>query len=321
MARRVAVVVLAVVLDAVLSSAQVPDHLQCYKVRDPLLLSGTVDLDSPQFGAAPGCKIARGTPPLFCVPATKIVVAVRDRATGQPITPLPVAGPDPGDRLCYKIKCEAPSPPDTEVTDQFGTRTVTGLRAKLLCTPAVKGGPPTTTTSTTTTTTSSTTTTTQRFVDNGDGTVTDNQTGLQWEKKDNTCPGIHCVNDTYQWSSTGTAPDGGAFTAFLGTLNNGTSPDGTATSACFAGHCDWRLPAIEELAGIVDPTQGSCGGGSGPCIDQTVFGPTVDSLYWSATTFASDPFDAWSVVFGGSDGVAFVGKGSDRYVRGVRSGL
>src|SRR5262249_31397738 len=28
-----------------------------------------------------------------------------------------------------------------------------------------------------------------RFVDNGDGTVTDNQTGLQWEKKGNICVG------------------------------------------------------------------------------------------------------------------------------------
>src|SRR5215475_3546940 len=144
MARRMAVVVLAVVLDTVLSYGQVPDHLKCYKVHDPLLLSGTVDLDSPQFGAEPGCKIARGVPPLFCVPATKTVVAVRDRATGQPITPLPIRGPNPGDRLCYKLKCDAPAPPDIEVTDQFGTRTLSGLRAKMLCTPAVIAGPPTT---------------------------------------------------------------------------------------------------------------------------------------------------------------------------------
>src|SRR5262245_57624763 len=186
---RVLLVVVALAL-APPAVAQVPDHLKCYKVRDPLLVSGTVDLDSPQFGVDPGCKIVRGIPPLFCVPARKTVVEARDRATGQPITPLPIAGPDPGDRLCYKIKCEVPAPPDTQVTDQFGTRTVSGFRAKLLCTPAVKGGPPMTTT-----TTSSTTTTTLRFVDNGDGTVTDNQTGLQWEKKSNTCffpAGIHC---------------------------------------------------------------------------------------------------------------------------------
>src|SRR5262249_61302300 len=82
------------------------------------------------------------------------------RATGQPITPLPIAGPDPGDRLCYKLKCEAPAPPDIEVTDQFGTRTVSGLRAKLLCTPAVKVTTTTTTTTTTSTTTTSSTSST-----------------------------------------------------------------------------------------------------------------------------------------------------------------
>src|SRR5262245_25830760 len=85
------------------AAAQDPDHLKCYKVRDPLLLSGTVDLSSPQLGDEPGCKIGRATPALFCVPATKTVVEVKDRATGQPIAPLPVTGPDPGDRLCYKI--------------------------------------------------------------------------------------------------------------------------------------------------------------------------------------------------------------------------
>ena len=52
--------------------------------------------------------------------------------------------------------------------------------------------------------------------------------------------------------------DGTAFTAFLGTLNNGTSSDGTATSGCFAGHCDWRLPAIEELEGIVHLAAPGC---------------------------------------------------------------
>ena len=93
----------------------------------------------------------------------------------------------------------------------------------------------------------------------------------------------------------GTTPNGTVFTSFLGTLNNGTSIDGTATSGCFAGHCDWRLPAIGELAGIVDLTQGRGASGSGPCIDQAVFGPTVAGFYWSATTFAAVPAGAWVV--------------------------
>ena len=76
------------------------------------------------------------------------------------------------------------------------------------------------------------------------------------------------------------------------------SGDGSTTSGCFAGHCDWRLPAIGELAGIVDPTQGNCGGGSGPCIDQSVFGPTVASYYSPASTDAGNPSYAWVVGFG-----------------------
>src|SRR5439155_128123 len=88
----------------------------------------------------------------------------------------------------------------------------------------------TTTSSTTTTTTTSTTTTTLRFVDNMDGTVTDNETGLQWEQKDGAGGGAnfadpHDVDNTYTWSSSGTAADGTAFTDFLSRLNACTSSD------------------------------------------------------------------------------------------------
>jgi hypothetical protein len=44
------------------------------------------------------------------------------KKTGLPITPLAVSGPDPGDRVCYNVKCPEPFPPDTEVTDQFGAK-------------------------------------------------------------------------------------------------------------------------------------------------------------------------------------------------------
>jgi hypothetical protein len=124
-------------------SAQVADHLKCYRVKDPLRLGGTVDLDTPQFGLDAGCRISKAK--LFCVPATKTNVAVTDKATKQPITPLPVTGPDPGDRICYTVKCPA-GVGDQEVTDQFGTRTVSKLQASLVCVPAVKGVPTTTTT-------------------------------------------------------------------------------------------------------------------------------------------------------------------------------
>ncbi len=95
-----------------------------------------------------------------------------------------------------------------------------------------------------------------RYVDNGDGTITDRQTCLVWEKKDN-AGGTHDLNNNYQWSSTGTAMDGSAFTVFLAGLN----------SAAFAGHQDWRLPASAgngstgqpaEIESIVDLTVPGC---------------------------------------------------------------
>jgi hypothetical protein len=165
-----------------------------------------------------------------------------------------------------------------------------------------------------------------RYLDNGDGTVTDLNTGLQWEKKNNS-DGI--VNDAhprdadniYSWSASGTAADGTAYTDFLSKLNNGASTDGgamTAITGCFAGHCDWRLPTIVELQGIVDMTQGVCGGGSGACIDPA-FGPTQADRYWSATTSAGNPDYAWGVFFYGSEN--FNSKTDTNYVRAVRGGL
>jgi len=174
--------------------------------------------------------------------------------------------------------------------------------------------PPTTSTSTTTTTSS--TTTTLRFVDNGDGTVTDHRTGLQWEKKDNSCPGVHCVNDVYQWSSSGTAPDGGAFTSFLGTLNNCPSPDGVALTPGFAGHCDWRLPSVAELhiANV-----GFCPSPGIPCIDP-IFGPTAADTYWSSTTVTRDAGLAWFGIFGLPVRTPSQSKTSLHFVRAVRGG-
>lgn len=102
-----------------------------------------------------------------------------------------------------------------------------------------------------------------RYRDNLDGTLTDLDTGLQWEKKTND-GSVHDVGNLYSWSSSGTEPDGTFFTAFLRALNNCESSDGTTVTGGFAGRCDWRLPSIEELEGIVDQTAPGCGSsGSG----------------------------------------------------------
>ncbi len=134
---------------AVLASAGV-DQLNCYRINDPLKLRGIVDIDSKAFGLEPGCKIKK--PVLFCVPASSNVREAREGRV--PIEPLNIDGQQlADDRICYKIECKKPFPPDQEVTDQFGSRTVRKLKPFLVCGPAVRGGLPTTTSTTTSTTT------------------------------------------------------------------------------------------------------------------------------------------------------------------------
>jgi hypothetical protein len=163
-----------------------------------------------------------------------------------------------------------------------------------------------------------------RYGDNGDGTVTDFDTGLQWEQKDGAGGGPsldnpHDVDNLYKWSlpadifRTGTA-----FTDFLARLDGSESSDGVTEGLCFVGHCDWRLPTIVELRTIVDFTTGACSGASGACIDP-IFGPTVVG-YWSATTGANNQLGAWIVsFFDGSVGV--VNKDNSLEARAVRTGL
>jgi hypothetical protein len=158
-----------------------------------------------------------------------------------------------------------------------------------------------------------------RFNANGDGTLTDNQTGLMWELQTSTCSGeITCVNTTYTWSAEagGINPDGTLYTTFLATLNSDLSARSAAT--CFANHCDWRIPNIVELQTIVELGAAGCGSGS-PCIDPA-FGPTQASLYWSSSSFTVNELTAWCVYFF-SGGVANYGKPGSLYALAVRGGL
>ena len=163
-----------------------------------------------------------------------------------------------------------------------------------------------------------------RFVDNGDGTVTDNDTGLTWEKKTGTvgdqiicsgapCPDPHNVNNAYVWSPTLTIQNGTLYSDFLAMLNLDATNNPNAT--CFAYYCDWRIPNIVELQSIF-PTGCPL---SDPCIN-AVFDPTQASFYWSSSSGVRFADNAWGVYFSLDAGAIDRGKDGVGYARAVRGG-
>jgi hypothetical protein len=168
-----------------------------------------------------------------------------------------------------------------------------------------------------------------RFTVNGDGTLTDNQTGLMWELQTSACQGeITCYAYHFSWSAS-TADnnqDGTLFTSFLATLNSNTA---SGNSTCLANYCDWRIPNIVELQTILEASAAGCDPTTDatPCID-AAFGPTQPDLYWASTTYmgiaescpSGTMICAWYVGFGDTSVLpnAKVYAYSARAVRGGR---
>lgn len=160
-----------------------------------------------------------------------------------------------------------------------------------------------------------------RFTDNTDGTVTDNLSGLVWEKK--TSDGsVHDVGNGYTLT---TGPpyieSGTAYTSFLATLN----------SSGFAGASGWRLPTLPELQTIVldfpckgaanGPNPNACICAADPCIDPA-FGLALSGDYWSATSeLQTNPDFAWFVFFGRGWVYEVDFKDDALSARAVRGGL
>ena len=102
------------------------------------------------------------------------------------------------------------------------------------------------------------------FINNDDGTVTDNATGLMWQQVDD--------GDTYNWKDA---------------LKN-------AKNSKLAGYNDWRLPNTKELQSIVDYDKKTI-----PAINEAFFKCTNnDSWFWTSTTQGDFKYTACYIAFG-----------------------
>lgn len=154
-----------------------------------------------------------------------------------------------------------------------------------------------------------------RYDDSG-ATIIDLATGLEWEKKssiDNVqnLSDPHDGDNSYTWTSgeEGYPPNGSAFTSFLNKLN------GSDGSACYGGHCDWRLPTLDELQTTAIPYY--CG--TPPCVVDPVFLPVkTDNYYWSGTTVTGSAVGAWYLLYF-QGATSTTNKLLGLYVRAVRT--
>ncbi len=142
-----------------------------------------------------------------------------------------------------------------------------------------------------------------RFTDHGDGTVTDNLTGLIWLTNAN------CPNTTRQWS---TALTDVAQLNTDGTMNGNNCND---TSNGGGHQTDWRLPNVKELQSLIDF------GNVSPALPTGhPFSGLQSSYYWSSTTLAGIPSCAWDVLMG-LGYVSYDSKTYSIYVWPVRGGF
>jgi hypothetical protein len=132
-----------------------------------------------------------------------------------------------------------------------------------------------------------------RFVDNGDGTITDRTTRLMWEKKCR-CPGnLHDADRRMYWSFDGREE---TLWDWLRAVNNEGGKG-------FAGYDDWRAPNVKELYSLFDESRRDpsidpvFAGGECADLDKPSCSSTGDRLHWTSTTFADFPSLALAVGF------------------------
>jgi len=134
-----------------------------------------------------------------------------------------------------------------------------------------------------------------RFTDHGDGTVTDQATGLQWKR----------CTEGQTWSGgrcTGT-PSGYAWPQALQ----------RAAAVSFAGKGDWRLPNYQEAIAIVEE---AC---SAPAVDAAVFPATRADWYWTSSPELDDARYTWALNFDDGE-VSEIPVWDRHWIRLVRGG-
>ena len=135
-----------------------------------------------------------------------------------------------------------------------------------------------------------------RFTDNGNGTVTDNLTGLVWLKDAN----CSLFNPPLTWDDALKVIDTQLADGHCGLT------DGSVQG-------DWRLPNYKELISLVDI------GNFSPALPSGHPFTDVQAIYWTSTNFVGDTFYAWQVIIG-TGYVSYDAKNDPYYVWPVRGG-
>ncbi|MAG63454.1 hypothetical protein CMO84_08030 [Candidatus Woesearchaeota archaeon] len=147
------------------------------------------------------------------------------------------------------------------------------------------------------------------YLDNGDGTVSDLNTGLMWQQSPD-------FDTKRSWSACATYAD----------------------ALVLAGHSDWRLPTVKELYSLIDFRGSSTANPAVPYIDTTYFAfeypdPSsgdrpIDVQFWSSTAYVGTTMNGDATAFGVNfadgrikgypSGTLPNGTQFERYVRCVR---
>jgi hypothetical protein len=95
------------------------------------------------------------------------------------------------------------------------------------------------------------------------------------------------------------------------TYNRADAATYCPSTLTLAGHSDWRLPSIIELASIVDLGQ------SNPSMNGTYFPSTPANWFWSSSPVAGSSSYAWLVAFN-TGATCYGGVSNSVFVRCVR---